>query len=397
MALGALALYAAESMGGGVRIGHGREKAGLLRGVREAVANYVGEFHPEDIIKREIPTFIRYLSKPTEAVPHEPVALEQSAEAMDATLLWQGFRLAFRDLPHRITWMESRVDGISAREGGVDGAAAVAFEGGDWSRVDGIEYAVTAQAVCGMKFAHLKENVTVRGGRAVKRVRIDLKALGLEKFPRAAALLRGFCFDTSREHSDGMTIKGLGVSLEPRGREGDALVVDIVVEFKAGPVAFRPDPGYDFELDATVYMTIASTNQGDFIDAPAHYMLRNRERAPERVQAVEADCGAGRAAVAAALRGFTFDLHTTRARFVREFSLQLKDLHYDPATGSARVLCDAYVSNMGTAAGALDVRFNADLVMLALPEGSAAATPQTISGELDAVTENTAMPLNVDL
>lgn len=397
MALGALALYVAESMGGGVRIGHDREKAGFLRGVREAVANYVGEFHPEDIIKREIPTFIRYLSNPTEAVPHEPVVLEQSPGAMDATLLWQGFRLEFRDLPHRITWMESRVDGIRARAGGVDGAAAVAFEGGDWSRVDGIDYAVAAQAVRGMKFAHLSESIIVRGGRAVKRLRIDLKALGLDKLPRTAALLRGFCFDTSREHADGMTIKGLGVSLEPRGREGDTLVVDIVVEFKAGPVAFRPDPGYDFELDATVYITVAATDRGGFIDAPAHYMLRNRERAPERVQAVEAGCGAGRAAVAAALRGFTFDLHTTRARFVREFSLQLKDLHYDQVTGNARVLCDAYVSNMGTAAGALDVRFNADLVFLALPEGAVVSRSQTISGELDAVTENTAMQMSFDL
>ena len=397
-ALGALALFVADSLGGEIRIGHDREKAGFLRGVREAVANYVGEFHPEDFITREVPTAWRYFTQQTEAQPHEPLNIAQDPAAMNGTFLWQGFRLAFRDLPHRITWMESRVDGISAGQDEVAASAAVAFEGGDWSRVDGIEFDVRAQAVRSddMAFVHASEAVSITGGRAVKRLVLNLADMGLAKKKHTAVLLRGFCFDTSAEHEDGMTIKGLGVRLEPRGREGDNLLVDVVLDFKAGPVAFRPDPGYDFNLDATVYYTVAGADSGAFVDAPAHYMLRNRERAPERVQEVSASLPSGLAAAAPALRGFSLDLHTTRARFLREIAVLLREPEYAPDTGNARVLCDAYCSNAGTAAGALDVRFNADLMFLCMDAGNTA--PQdSVSGEMDGVTENTAHDLRAGI
>ena len=399
-ALGALGLYAAESAGEGVRLGHDRQKPGFLRGVREAVANYVGEFHPEDFITKELPTTLRYFTNPTKALDHVPLRIEQDAAPMQGTLVWQGFRLAYRDLPHRLTWVESRIDGIQSGDNAVEGSAAVAFEGGDWSRVDGNLYETRALAVFSheMKFVHLSETLSVCGGRAVKKLQIDLKALGVSDLPAQAVFLRGFSVDTSAQHPDGMTIKGLGVHLEPRGRSGDVFSADLVVDFKAGPVAFRPDPGYEYEVKATVYYTLAAAASAcDFVDAPAHYMLRNRERAPERVQQVRASCGADRAAVAPAIRGFTFDLHTTRARFVREMQLLLGHHTYDAATGEATVLCDAYFSNMGTAAGALDVRFSADLLMLCLPPGARCPdNAERIAGGMDAVTENQAYPVRVE-
>lgn len=398
-ALGALILYVAESSGEGVRLGHDREKPGFLRGVREAVANYVGEFHPEDFVSRELPTVLRYIRNPTKAVTHEPVRMEQDSSAMPATLVWQGFRLAYRDLPHRITWMEARVDGIEATERGVRGAAAVAFEGGDWSRVDGNEFETAALAVRSddMAFLHLEQSVRVRAGRCVHRLELDLEKLGLAQKRNIGLMLRGFSIDTSAQHADGMTIKGFGVRLEPRGRQGNSYHADLVVDFKAGPVAFREDPGYDYEVDARVHFTVAGADQGSFVDAPAHYMLRNRERAPRRVQQVVAPCAPGLQCAIPALRGFSLDLHTTRARFVRELQLLLKEHAYNPETGEASVQCDAYVSNMGTAAGALDVRFNADLVFLCLPQGMAAQNPVRVAGALDAVTENQAYPVTADL
>ena len=90
-ALGALALYAAESSGQGIRIGHDRKKPGFVRGVREAVANYVGEFHPEEFVTKEIPTLIRYMAKPTRAVAHAPLDMAQDHAAMPGTLVWVCF------------------------------------------------------------------------------------------------------------------------------------------------------------------------------------------------------------------------------------------------------------------------------------------------------------------
>jgi len=398
-ALGALALYAADSSGEGIRLGHNREKPGFLRAVREAVANYVGEFHPEDFISSEIPTVLRYVTRPTKAVAHEPLDITQDNAAMPGTFVWQGFRLAYRDLPHRLTWVESRIHGIIVSGNTVQGSAAVAFEGGDWSRVDGNEYETAAIGVRSedLLCAHLDERVTVRGGRCVKRLEIDLAGPGMSGKKNITLLLRGFSIDTSADQPDGMTIKGFGVRLEPRGRRDNVFLADLVIDFKAGPVAFREDPGYDYRVDAHVYYTVAAMDHGGFVDAPAHYMLRNRERAPKRVQMVQADCGQGMQCAVPCIRGFTFDLHTTRARFVREMQLLLKDSRYDSESGEASVLCEAYFSNMGTAAGALDVRFNADLVFLCLPHGCASETPERVAGAMDAVTENQAYPISVEL
>jgi len=94
------------------------------------------------------------------------------------------------------------------------------------------------------------------------------------------------------------------------------------------------------------------------------------------------------------VRGFEFDIHSTKARFIREISLELGESVFDAKTGAASFDCNGYVSNAGTAEGAMDVRFSADLVLLCMPPGSMAAAPLTAEGDLNAVTENKAFPLS---
>ena len=134
------------------------------------------------------------------------------------------------------------------------------------------------------------------------------------------------------------------------------------------------------------------TDEGSFTRAGHHYMLLNRERPPERVQKVNADVGEGYGIVIPAIEGFEFDIHNTKARYLREVAVSLDDPKYDARTGRAGVICRGYLSNTGTFAGALDVRFAADLVFIKLPEG-AAPEPVVVTGEMTDVSETSSFDI----
>jgi len=394
--LGVSILYIADSAGGGIHEGHAWKKVSVPRGMVIAVANYVGEFHGWDLIKVDIPTMFKKMTRVTKPQPHKPVVIMQSHTPMPATLLLEGFLLRYHDAPHRMTWTEARVDGISNKPGGPQGMAAVAFEGGDWSRVDGIKFRVDALPVSSpkMRFTHLADTLHLTGGRAQKRVRLDLTGLGIDEFTKQAIVLRGFSFDSSKDHKDGLNTKGLTVRIEPRGRDRNFLVFDIIMEMKGGPVAFRPDPGYDYKTDGHIFYTVISADNAAFPEENIHYMLRNRERAPADVQSLMLKCAAsGYANAVPALRGFEFDIHSTKARFIRELTLQLKDNTFNSLTGRLVTHVDGYVSNAGTTEGALDVRFNADVVGICVPPGTKTGTPLAAADDLFAVSENKAYPL----
>jgi len=172
--------------------------------------------------------------------------------------------------------------------------------------------------------------------------------------------------------------------------------MDVVMEFKAGEVAFRPDPGYFYTCDAQVFYTLVGTDEGSFTRTDHHYMLLNREHAPERVQRVTVDVGPGPGIVVPALEGFEMDVHSTKGRYARVISVSLDGAEYDPEKGEATVLCNGYLSNSGTFAGALDVRFVADLVFIKLPEGKL-VDPVRLSGEMSDVTATSSLDVEAGI
>ena len=143
----------------------------------------------------------------------------------------------------------------------------------------------------------------------------------------------------------------------------------------------RSDPSTTTPCSMGNGVSNKATTEGTFTRAGHHYMLLNRERAPARAQTVEADVGAGPGVVIPALEGFEFDIHTTKARYLREIALSLERPGFDAHGGRAEVICNGYLSNAGTFAGALDVRFAADLLFIKLPEGDV-LEPVVVTGTM---------------
>jgi len=375
--------------GGGKTKYYGRMAPNILQRVGEAFKDYVGEPHPVKLIREDIKESVRKLSYKKPAVVRKRKEILQTAAAMNGTLLLDGFRMRYRGNPHRVKLMEASIDGITYASDTrkLAGVANIAFEGGDWSRVDGIKYELAVRPVGSGKagFSHGSVAMKLEGGRASKAVDVDLGAVGLAGYRRVAVVLRGFAFDTGSKYPDGYTVKGVSVRLAATGREGNVFHFEATAELKAGEAAFRPDPDYDYTAESRIYYTLIGTSEGTMTRVGRHYMLLNRERAPERVMKLAADVGRGPGVVFPAVSGFEFDIHNTKGRYIRELALKLKRPSYDALKGEATVFCEGYLSNEGTFAGALDVRFAADVLFVKLPQADVAA-PVLLKGVMSDVT-----------
>ncbi len=391
-----LALTVAD-WGGRTPIYYDQRDPGFFGRMNEAVKDYIGELNLKQFFTTDLGHLVkksRYKGKPAEMKRRD---ISQNAAAADSTMLLNGFSLSYRDNAHRVNTIEASLDGIISTESGVSAVGNIAFEGGDWSRIDGIQYSLTALPVKApeARFAHGSFELDVAGGRAKSFERIDLAAIGMAGFEKVAVILRGFQFEVGEEYPDGYNTKGISVRLQPAGREGDKLDVDVVVELKAGEVAFRPDPGYFYTSKAKVLYTVVGGDAGTFRRAAKSYMLLNRERAPLEVRRVAAGFDPGDGVVVAAIEGFEFDVHTTKARFIRGVELSIDNISYDPKTGKVEAFCDGYLSNAGTWAGALDVRFAADILFIKLPSAALAA-PVVLKGEMSEVTETGSFDISAD-
>lgn len=365
-------------------------KPGPVNQVKEAFKDYVGWPNLGNLPKDIRNAFKKMTCKRPE-MTRTRKRVSQNPAAMDETLLLNGFRMKYRDNAHRVKLMEASVDGITydTKSGEISGTANVAFEGGGWSRgLDGFNYELGFRPLKSRKakFSHGSESLLLEGGRGKVTATLDLEPLGLAEYANVTVALRGFLIDTGEEYPDGCNIKGIAVHLTPVGRTGRTFEMDITVELKAGEVAFRPDPGYYYTARAEIFYTLIGTDEGSFTRAGSHYMLLNREHAPRRVRKVYTNVGAGPGIVVPAIQGFEYDIHTTKARYLREIALSLDEPAFDALTGEASVLCTGYLSNDGTFPGALDVRFAADLLFIKLPEGET-VPPVAVGGTMTDVTE----------
>jgi hypothetical protein len=374
-------------------------RPGFFGRMKESVKDYVG-WPDLGNLRGDIRNTFKKITykKPNVVKGRSQVA--QNPVAMEGTLLLNGFDFRYRDNAHRLSLMEASVDGITydAGSGNISGMANAALEGGDWSRVDGMNYEMSYRPLVSRKagFSHGSESLLLEGGRSKVNVKIDLEPLGLAAYSNVSVALRGFILDTGEEYPDGFNIKGIAVWLNTVSRTGRFLEMDVTVELKAGEVAFRPDPGYYYTTRAQVLYTLIGTDEGSFTRVGHHYMLLNREHAPQRVRKVYASVGLGPGIVIPAFQGFEFDIHTTKARYLRNISLSLAEPQFDALTGNASVLCNGYLSNEGTLSGALDVRFAADLLFIKLPEASS-AKPVVVKGTITDVTETSSVEIEAKL
>lgn len=369
--------------------------------VKEAYKDYVGELDLGQFFTTDLKHLIKKMmySEPSSLPVREEVI--QSDALMEGTVVLNGFRLKYLDNAHRINLMEASVDGVEydSGTGVVSAKAGVAFEGGDWSRIDGMEYEISCSGVKGggAVFSHGSEVLELMGGRARKELEIDLEKAGLGDYEEVGVFLRGYQFDSGEEFPDGLNIKGLAVRISPVERKGGRFVVDVVAELKGGEVGFREGPGYFYGTRARILYTLVGMNGGEMKRVGHHYMMLNRERAPERVMKVEVDLGHAEGCFVPVFQGFEFNIHSTKARFIREVSLSFDAAEYDNKTGKAAVLCNGYLSNDGTFPGALDVRFSADMLFMVLPEGAGMGDPVVCAGEMIDVTEVKKEPIKIHL
>jgi hypothetical protein len=397
LALVLLALTVAD-WGGRTPIYYDQRDPGFFGRMNEAVKDYIGELNLKQFFTTDLGHLVKKTKYKGKTAEMKRRDISQAATATDSTMLLNGFSLVYRDNAHRVNKLEASVDGVGPTSGGgVAAVGSVAFEGGDWSRIDGIQYSLTALPVKASeaRFAHGSFDLDIVGGRAKSFERIDLAAIGMAGFEKVAVILRGFQFEAGEEYPDGYNTKGVSVRLIPSGREGDKLDVDVVAELKAGEVAFRPDPGYFYTARAKVMYTVVGGDAGAFRRAEKSYTLLNRERAPMEIQRVATAFDPGDGVVVAAFEGFEFDVHTTKARFLRGLELSIDAVEYDPKTGRVEALCDGYLSNAGTWAGALDVRFAADILFIKLPSAAVAA-PVVLKGEMSEVTETGSFDIKAD-
>jgi hypothetical protein len=354
--------------------------------MNEALKDYVGELHVRKLFTTDMKhAYIKMKQKKKPVAKIEHNVLPQATAAMASTLLLNGFNFAYRENPHRMSQFEASITGISADKNKVSGVVSTAFEGGDWSRIDGAAYRITALPVSSAKarFSHGMVSMRVKSGHSKITLKLNLADLKMNSYQVVMPILRGFRFDMKKELPDGLNIKGITVKLLSVNRLGDMLEMDVLVEIKGGEVAFRPSPGYFYNVDTEVYYTLIGGDAGSFARGEIAYMLLNREKAPVSIRLASASFDKGGPAQAfAAVQGFEYDIHTTKARFIREVALNLGAAKYDPATGKVSADCNGYLSNDGTFAGALDVRFSADVLFVHLADvkiGSLVTVSDTIT------------------
>lgn len=368
----ALAALTFADSAGHTPLYYDKQMPGVIGRANEALKDYVGELHVKKLFTTDMKhAYLKMTSKKKTVAKVERVSIKQTTAPESSTLLLNGFNFAYRENPHRMSLFEASVNGIESGKGKVSGIVTTAFEGGDWSRIDGANYKIVALPVSSgaARFSHGTVAMRMTSGHARTTLKIDLAALKMSSFQAVKPILRGFRFDTKKEMPDGLNIKGLTVRLLPVERNGNTLEMDVIVEMKGGEVAFRPSPGYFYNVDVEVYYTLIGGGADSFARAEAAYMMLNREKAPENLRTVSASFGKGGVAqVFAAVQGFEYDIHTTKARFIREVDLNLGAAQYDPATGKVSADCDGYLSNDGTFAGALDVRFAADVLFVRVPD-----------------------------
>jgi hypothetical protein len=288
----------------------------------------------------------------------------QSSVAADYLL--DGFRIGWRDHPHRLRELGFELQ--------ADGTARTELRGGPWSDgrrlQDEGRIRVWSSAI-NHPGVHTIDGSTgwmVASGRlrtglarpavARSRVSCEIAEAPFGVCDQWAVLLRGFEIDTDCTHPDGFVTKGFGFCLGSptvlAGTDASTRQVsfDATLRVQAGrlPLRMRPE---QYTVRARMHYTLVGLESGHVTRAANSLVIRTpggKDRplhsAARRI-VVQGQPGFGWAVVG--LTGFDFHFNPNKNRFggryVRDLWVHNRDFSYEPGTGRMTLISDVGFSN----------------------------------------------------
>lgn len=325
---------------------------------------------------------------------------------VDTAVLWGGYSYEWERLSHRISRLRSGVDWDGEAEE-INGELGVV--GGPWSTgeilVDEPHWELRWRTVQSrsLSLGHGAVDLTIPAeGRAEATVRVPLADIDDRDDVTWAVAIQGFDLDMDVDQAPGgpdydpafgWTPQGFGVGLGQPAVEGDELVFDAWMHFRAGPLSC--DPGGDCEeMNAAIpFAQVAGQLRWTVLAAaPGSDAAVGTERL-QTGRYYEAGEGntphppidpdnrtlvfagePGRSLGLPLLRSWDFELNRhldDEGRYLRDFSAGIEDFVYDSDTGEATVIIDAFCSiESAFEEGDLEVEFTADVDLLQLDDPS---------------------------
>ncbi len=341
--------------------------------------------------------------------------LAACAPPAEPLVLWDGYGYEWEDLSHRISRLRS---GAAAADDGAV-AAEIGLVGGPWSTgeilADEPHWSLGWRAVDSAKLRSGSGAIdfTIPAeGLAATTVRVPLADIDDREGVTWAVALAGFDLDMDVPLAEGApeydptfgwTPQGFGVGLGEPAVDGDELVFDAWMHFKPGPLDCAPG-GDCVEMNAAIpYAQVAGQLRWLVLAAaPGSDGAVSSERLstgrwydagdgdtphppidPDQRTLVFAG-QPQRSLGLPLLRSWDFELNRhidEEGRYLRAFSAGIEELDYDPDTGEATVIVDAYCSIRSVLEeGDLEVEFTADVDLLQLHDPAATAAPGEASG-----------------
>ena len=334
----------------------------------------------------------------------------------EGIVLWEGYSYDWDERSHRISLLRS---GVAAGDTDDTVQAELGIIGGPWSTgeiwVDLPAWSLGYRSVQSSKLRALSGRASFTipsAGRAEATVRVPVVDVDDREGVTWAVVLQGFDLDMEvpqaaggpdYDPAYGWTPQGFGVGLGEPTLAGDELTFDAWMHFKAGPLSCAPGGDCEEMNEAIPFAQVAGELRWTVLAvAPDAATALSRERlATGRYYETFGDetphppidednrtlVFAGEPQMALGiplLRTWDFELNRSigeEGRYLRTFSAGLEDFTYDPDTGEAVAIVDAYCSiSSYFEEGDLDVEFFADVDLLQVDDRSAVTEAGRASG-----------------
>jgi hypothetical protein len=335
-------------------------------------------------------------------------------------VLWEGYSYAWEDLSHRISRLRS---GVASADSDDTFQAELGVIGGPWSTgeiwVDVPMWGVGYRALESGKLRALSGATAFTipaEGRAEATVQVPVGDIDDRDGVTWAVVLQGFDLDMEVSQAEGgpdydpafgWTPQGLGIGLGEPAVVGDQLTFDAWMHFRPGPLSCAPGGDCEEMNEALPFAQVGGELRWTVLAvAPNTAAALSRERLAtgRYYEAGDGDTPhppidednrtlvfAGEPQMALGiplLRTWDFELNRSigeEGRYLRAFSAGVEDFSYDPDTGEAVAIVEAYCSIRSTfEEGDLDVEFVADVDLLQVDDRSATTASGWASGAEEA-------------
>ncbi len=331
--------------------------------------------------------------------------LSGCAQELRPIPLWGGFDYAWERLSHRISFFRSTVGPASP-----DGSFTVeqGLIGGPWSLSSALPEVVNYRTpwwwVQSSSLSAYRASVDLEigaTGLVQQDISLSLDAIGLDPSEVVTVALGGLSlnmdvpqgpdFPADYDPAEGWTPQVFGAGVENIVHEAGSVSFSLWLQFQAGPLD-REDMNEALEFltiqASLTYLVLGA--EGAYseavIEASSWYPIDppNSEIPPmDLAQRTALISGVEGLPLAVPLiRSWQFTLNRELAgegRYLRALAMAIEDFEYEPSSGEARLVLDAYCSHSSAIEeGELQVEFKADVGLLQLESASSSV----LSGEL---------------